>query len=74
MLEAPPSKLKKNLSFEVQSVGIVDQEMKVLRNKVLQMVKVLWRNYKVEEMTLGDRSFNEEPISVLVLRLSKHKF
>ena len=30
---------------------IVDQRMKVLRNKVIPMVKLLWRNDKVEEMT-----------------------
>ena len=41
VLEAHPVELKKDLSFEVQPVGIVDQRMKELRNKVIPMVKVL---------------------------------
>ena len=38
---APPVELKEDLSFEIQLVGIVDQELKELRNKVILMVKVL---------------------------------
>ena len=30
---------------------IIDQKLKELRNKVIPMVKVLWRNDSVEEMT-----------------------
>ena len=41
MLEALPIELKDDLSFEVQSVEIVDQRMKELRNKLIPMVKVL---------------------------------
>ena len=51
MLEAPQVELRGDLSFEVQPVGIVDQRRKELRNKVIPMVKVLWRNDRVEEMT-----------------------
>ena len=51
VLEAPLVKLRENLSFEVQLVGIVDQIMKELRNKVIPMVKVLWRSDRVKEMT-----------------------
>ena len=51
VLEALPVKLKKDLSFEVQSVGIIDQKLKELRNKVIPMVKVLWKSDIVEEMT-----------------------
>ena len=43
--------LRGNLSFEVQPVKIVDQRMKELRNKIIPMVKVLWRSDRVEEMT-----------------------
>ena len=43
VLEAPPIELKEDLSFEVQPVGIVDQKLKELRNKVIPMVKVLWK-------------------------------
>ena len=51
VLETPPIELRKDLSFKVQLVRIVDQRMKVLRKKVIPMVKVLWRNDKVKEMT-----------------------
>ena len=51
VLKAPPIELREDLSFEVQQVGIVDQRSKVLRNKVILIVKVLWRSNRVEEMT-----------------------
>ena len=51
VLEAPPIELNEDLSFEVQPVGIVDQIMIKLRNKVIPMIKVLWRNDTIEEMT-----------------------
>ena len=41
MLEAPTTELKEDFSFEILLVGIVDQGMKELRNKVIPMVKVL---------------------------------
>ena len=51
VLEAPPIELKEKLSFKVQPVAIVDQEIKQLRNKVILTVKVLWRTDATEEMT-----------------------
>ena len=41
VLETPAVDLREDLLFEVQSVGILDQKEKVLRNKVVPMVKVL---------------------------------
>ena len=41
VLEAPLVELRDDLSFEVQLVGIVDQRLKVLRNKIIPVVKVL---------------------------------
>ena len=41
VLEAPPVELKEDLLFEVQPVGIIDQKLKKLRNKIISMVKVL---------------------------------
>lgn len=32
-------------------VQILDKKDKALRNKVIPLVKVLWRNHKVEEAT-----------------------
>ena len=51
VLEAPLVKLKEDLSFEVQPVGIIDHKLKELRNKVILMIKVLWQSDIVEEMT-----------------------
>ena len=50
VLEAPLVELKEDLLFSVQLVRIIDQRMKELRNKVILMVKVLWRSDTVEEM------------------------
>ena len=51
VLEAPHVKLKKDLSFKVQPMGIIDQKLKELRNKVIPKVKVLWKGNIVKEMT-----------------------
>ena len=50
VLKVSPIGLNEDLSFEVQLVRIVDQRMKELRNKVIPMVKVLWRSDTVDEM------------------------
>ena len=51
VLKIPLVELREDLSFEVQLVGILDHKEKVLINKVVPMVKILWRNDKVEKMT-----------------------
>ena len=51
VLKAPPIELNEDLSFEMQPVGIVDQEIKELRNRIIPMVKVLWKSDTVEETT-----------------------
>ena len=43
--------LEKDLSYEEQPVQILDRNDKVMRNKTIPLVKVLWRNNKVEEAT-----------------------
>ena len=65
ILEAPPIKLKEDLSFDVQPVANVDQEMKQLRNKVILMVKVLWRSDTLEEMTWETETFMKSHYSYL---------
>ena len=57
VLETPPVELKEDLSFEVKPVGIVDQEMKQLRYKIIPMVKVLWKSDAIEEMKLEIEAF-----------------
>ncbi|EOY14027.1 Gag protease polyprotein [Theobroma cacao] len=51
ILETPPIELHEDLKFEVQPVRILDQKDQVLRNKSIPMVKILWKNARVEEMT-----------------------
>ena len=57
ILETPPIDLEEDLSFEVQPVAIVDQEIKQLRSKAFPMVKVLWKSDMIEEMTWEPESF-----------------
>ncbi|XP_062080774.1 uncharacterized protein LOC133785568 [Humulus lupulus] len=44
--------LHENLSYEEKPVQILDKKDKVLRNKTIPLVKVLWKNSAVEEATL----------------------
>ena len=43
--------LRPNLSYEEEPVEIFAREVKVLRNKKILLVKVLWRNHKTKEAT-----------------------
>ncbi|KAM6577664.1 hypothetical protein CsatB_029501 [Cannabis sativa] len=43
--------LQPDMTYEEQPVQILDRKDKVLRNKTIALVKVLWRNSKVEEAT-----------------------
>ncbi|XP_073063958.1 uncharacterized protein [Primulina eburnea] len=40
-----------NLSYEEMPVQILDRKVKVLKNKEIGLVKVLWRNHVIEEAT-----------------------
>ena len=51
VLEAREIELKDDLSYEEQPVQILGREEKELRNKIISLVKVLWRNHLVEEAT-----------------------
>ncbi|KAK8640579.1 hypothetical protein V6N13_008331 [Hibiscus sabdariffa] len=51
VLEPEEVELNLNLSYKEEPVMILDREVKRLRNKNISLVKVLWRNYKVEEAT-----------------------
>lgn len=43
--------LKEDLSYEEELIQVLDEKEQVLRNKVIPLVKILWRNYGVEEAT-----------------------
>lgn len=50
-IEHEPIEIQPDLSYVEQPVEILDRKEKVLRNKTLFLVKVLWKNPKVEEST-----------------------
>ena len=51
ILQAQPLELKDNLSYEEDPITIVAREIKVLRNKTITLVKVLWKHHGSEEAT-----------------------
>ncbi|KAL4347857.1 hypothetical protein GQ457_17G010820 [Hibiscus cannabinus] len=51
VLEPEKVELNPDLTYEEEPVMILDREVKRLRNKNMSLVKVLWRNHKVEEAT-----------------------
>ncbi|KAL5546069.1 hypothetical protein UlMin_005756 [Ulmus minor] len=51
VLESEPIEIREDLTYEEQPVQILDRKDKALHNKVIPLVKVLWRNHKVEEAT-----------------------
>jgi hypothetical protein len=51
VLEHPPVELREDLSYEEVPVAILDRSEKRMRNKVIPLVKVLWRSSRIEEET-----------------------
>ena len=51
VLVSEPIEVREDLTYQEQPVQILDRKDKTLRNKVIPLVKVLWRNHKVEEAT-----------------------
>ena len=51
VLETSEIELRDDLSYEEQPVQILCREEKELRNKTVSLMKVLWRNNLVEEVT-----------------------
>ncbi|XP_050233184.1 uncharacterized protein LOC126681674 [Mercurialis annua] len=51
VLQVQPIELKDNLSYEEEPVTILANEDKDLRNKVIPLVKVLWKHHGSEEAT-----------------------
>jgi hypothetical protein len=46
-----PMKIKGDLTMEAKLVEILDRDARVLRNKRVFLVRVLWRNSRIEEET-----------------------
>lgn len=51
VLGLSPMELQKDLSYEEKQVAILDRRENALRNTVIPVVKVVWRNHKIEEVT-----------------------
>ncbi|KAJ8754711.1 hypothetical protein K2173_011126 [Erythroxylum novogranatense] len=51
VIQVSDIQLRDDLSYEEVPVEILDTKEKVLRNKTVQLVKVLWRNHSVKEVT-----------------------
>ncbi|KAK8535568.1 hypothetical protein V6N12_057084 [Hibiscus sabdariffa] len=49
ILEPKEVELNPDLSYEKEPVQVLDREVKRLRNKSETLVKVLWRNHRIEE-------------------------
>ena len=51
VIEYEPIEIQSDMSYVEKPVQILDRQDKVLRNKCVPLVKILWRNPKVEEAT-----------------------
>ena len=43
--------VQEDLTYEEKPVKILDRQDKILRNKIIPLVKVSWKNHKMEEAT-----------------------
>ena len=43
--------MREDLTYEEKRIRTLDKEDKVLRNKKISLLKVLWRDHKMEEAT-----------------------
>ncbi|KAL4013252.1 hypothetical protein IC575_025414 [Cucumis melo] len=51
VVDYEPLEIDENLSYTDQPVEVLAREVKMLRNREIPLVKVLWRNHRVEEAT-----------------------
>ena len=51
VIEHEPIQVHEDLTYEEKPMQILAREEKTLRNKTIPLVKVLWRNHKIEEDT-----------------------
>ncbi|KAA0035365.1 ty3-gypsy retrotransposon protein [Cucumis melo var. makuwa] len=51
VVDYEPLEIDENLSYTEQHVEVLAREVKMLRNREIPLVKVLWRNHRVEEAT-----------------------
>ena len=51
VLSQEPIEVHEDLTYEEKPIKILDRQDKRLRNKVIPLVKVLWKNHKIKEAT-----------------------
>ncbi|XP_073137057.1 uncharacterized protein [Henckelia pumila] len=51
ILQSDEAELNETPSYFEQSIQILDQKVKQLRNKMIQLVKVQWTRHRIEEAT-----------------------
>ena len=51
MVSSEVIELRPDLTYEEEPIEILTREVKELRNKLISLVKVLWRNHKTEKAT-----------------------
>ena len=51
VLRTEEIKIDQHLSYEERPVKLLDRKVKELRHKQISLVKVLWRNHRIEEAT-----------------------
>ena len=51
ILHQKPVLVRQDMTYEEQPVEILDRKIKELRNRKIQLVKILWRNHSSEEAT-----------------------
>ncbi|KAL0536908.1 hypothetical protein IC582_025871 [Cucumis melo] len=51
VVDYEPLEIDENLSYTEQPIEVLAREVKMLKNREIPLVKVLWRNHRVEEAT-----------------------
>ncbi|KAL0552145.1 hypothetical protein IC582_011242 [Cucumis melo] len=51
VVDYEPLEIDENLSYTEKPVEVLAREVKMLRNREIPLVKVLWRNHRIEEAT-----------------------
>ena len=66
-----PIEVNEGLTMEVKSMRILDQINKVLRNKKISLVKVLWRSSQMEKETWEREAEMRNKYPLLFLKSGK---
>ncbi|KAA0067821.1 reverse transcriptase [Cucumis melo var. makuwa] len=63
VVDYQPLEIDENLSYTEQPVEVLAREVKMLRNREILLVKVLWRNHRVEEATWEREDDMRSPVA-----------